>query len=499
GRGDNADFDDDNDGVEDEQDACPLRPNDNIGDPCNGDEDADGFADGADNCPLVANANQSNFDGDGSGDACDEDVDGDGLANNVDFCAFTPAGNQANAQGCGPNQRICDSLADVRGHRFETEVCALVDAGLWPTQAGQTQFNPDEDVSWVDEIVTFLNVAGLGDEAAAFVGGPCPNNPYVSYAMAQRIVKFRQCPQDGWPQLMYSAIEEAERAFWKASEENVGIWKQITENYRGPFSDRERPFYIWRSYFAFAYERDALPDWNENLDPDTMNFTVQYGTQVVTKSQAAYLIYQIFEMGKEERIDLPEHVAYLNHARAMAGLDADYDVNGPMKKGELIGLGMRLMKLEGCIDYEDEVDNPFGNIADDYEYVAELAEAGRRGVIRNGEGDFRGAAGTWVFNTERTFNRLGEIIWLYRILRLGVACKQSCYTLWLNNRDQVNFSADDVLGNKYDLQATCAYVLDALPFTDELAGGLIDTHLDEIPEAEESLVTIYRMLQVGME
>jgi hypothetical protein len=170
-----------------------------------------------------------------------------------------------------------------------------------------------------------------------------------------------------------------------------------------------------------------------------------------------------------------------------------------MKRGELIGLGMRLMKQEECIDYANDVVNPFRNIADNYEYMAELAEAGRRGVIRNGEGDFRGAAGTWVFNTERSFNRQGEIIWLYRILRLGGACKQSCYTLWLANRDQVNFSADDVLGNKYELQATCAYVLDALPMVDVLANGLIDTHLDQIPEAEESLITLYRMLQVELE
>ena len=49
------------------------------GDACDTDDDNDGVVDGADNCPLVANADQANTDGDARGDACDADDDNDGV------------------------------------------------------------------------------------------------------------------------------------------------------------------------------------------------------------------------------------------------------------------------------------------------------------------------------------------------------------------------------------------------------------------------------------
>ena len=50
------------------------------------DDDNDGVLDGADNCPLTPNPTQGDSDGDGDGDACDGDRDGDGVANGSD-CA----------------------------------------------------------------------------------------------------------------------------------------------------------------------------------------------------------------------------------------------------------------------------------------------------------------------------------------------------------------------------------------------------------------------------
>ena len=41
------------------------------------DDDNDGVADSGDNCPLVANADQKNSDTDPLGDACDDDRDGE--------------------------------------------------------------------------------------------------------------------------------------------------------------------------------------------------------------------------------------------------------------------------------------------------------------------------------------------------------------------------------------------------------------------------------------
>ena len=74
-----VDTDDDNDGVLDANDNCPLVANvnqadndgDGIGDVCDPDDDNDGILDGADNCPKTANANQADADHDGAGDVCD--------------------------------------------------------------------------------------------------------------------------------------------------------------------------------------------------------------------------------------------------------------------------------------------------------------------------------------------------------------------------------------------------------------------------------------------
>ncbi len=81
GVGNNADSDDDNDGILDEEDAHPLVKDDT---------DGDGVYDGFDNCPAAANASQADSDSNGIGDACDDgpegDLDGDGKSNGVDNC-----------------------------------------------------------------------------------------------------------------------------------------------------------------------------------------------------------------------------------------------------------------------------------------------------------------------------------------------------------------------------------------------------------------------------
>jgi hypothetical protein len=112
GAGDLCDTDDDNDGLPDTSDNCPLVANlnqansdsdshgnacdncasvanenqldtdaDGLGDDCDPDDDADGVLDVSDNCPLVVNGNQNNYDGDSLGDVCDPDADNDGLLN----------------------------------------------------------------------------------------------------------------------------------------------------------------------------------------------------------------------------------------------------------------------------------------------------------------------------------------------------------------------------------------------------------------------------------
>jgi len=77
---DNCDDDDDNDGVLDINDNCPMQANtdqadndgDGEGDACDDDDDNDGILDGFDNCPFIYNPGQEDIDNDGIGDICDK-------------------------------------------------------------------------------------------------------------------------------------------------------------------------------------------------------------------------------------------------------------------------------------------------------------------------------------------------------------------------------------------------------------------------------------------
>lgn len=132
-------FDQDGDGILDNQDSCPATVNDNIDldadgidDACDPevsgdtDVDGDGVLNGEDNCIAIANPSQRNTDSDLFGDACDIDRDGDGVQDQVknddgtfasvpdDNCPLVSNRDQADRDEDGVGN-ACDVDADGDG------------------------------------------------------------------------------------------------------------------------------------------------------------------------------------------------------------------------------------------------------------------------------------------------------------------------------------------------------------------------------------------------
>jgi gliding motility-associated-like protein len=82
---------------------------DGIADNCDPDDDNDGIPDTEDNCPLTFNKEQFDLDGDGIGDRCDDDIDGDGVMNSEDNCpeAYNPGQEDRDDDGIGD---VCDLM-----------------------------------------------------------------------------------------------------------------------------------------------------------------------------------------------------------------------------------------------------------------------------------------------------------------------------------------------------------------------------------------------------
>jgi len=112
GIADACDTDDDNDGLADETDNCPARPN-----PDQKDQDSDGVGDFCDNCLTTVNPDQADTDGDGVGDTCDDcpivanpdqaDADDDALGDVCDNCPYAANPDQADLDQDGVGD-ACD-------------------------------------------------------------------------------------------------------------------------------------------------------------------------------------------------------------------------------------------------------------------------------------------------------------------------------------------------------------------------------------------------------
>ncbi len=65
-----------------------------LGNACDYDDDNDGVVDSLDNCPLAPNPGQQDFNQDGRGDRC-EDSDGDGILDYLELPQALPKGGGA--------------------------------------------------------------------------------------------------------------------------------------------------------------------------------------------------------------------------------------------------------------------------------------------------------------------------------------------------------------------------------------------------------------------
>jgi hypothetical protein len=134
------DLDDDGDGVEDPEDACPFASVEGA------DLDLDGIPDACDACPSTpppeGQPGHLDADCDGDGDVCDTDDDNDGVADSSDNCSHTVNPDQADVDGDGIGDAcsLTDELCELRCPQAEPEREVVVDLDRNAPCAGRNTF-----------------------------------------------------------------------------------------------------------------------------------------------------------------------------------------------------------------------------------------------------------------------------------------------------------------------------------------------------------------------
>ncbi len=108
-------------------DGWPNKDADKLADCVDPDDDDDGIVDTQDNCPLVANGGQDNSDADALGDACDPDDDGDGWPDAQDCAPLFKLIYPTAIEACDGIDNDCDNATDEAtcgdGNPCTTDTC----------------------------------------------------------------------------------------------------------------------------------------------------------------------------------------------------------------------------------------------------------------------------------------------------------------------------------------------------------------------------------------
>jgi predicted CXXCH cytochrome family protein len=170
-----VDFDFDDDGLNDNADNCTDVLN-----PDQTDTDLDGIGDVCDNCPFTTSSNRTDSDLDGSGDACDacpndfyNDADADGICGDVDICPADPL-NDIDADGvCGDTDN-CSNTANADQADYDRDgtgdACDLT-CDIDRTTQHWVNIYPDHDDSYaIAEDTNYIYITGYTRKPLAGAG-----------------------------------------------------------------------------------------------------------------------------------------------------------------------------------------------------------------------------------------------------------------------------------------------------------------------------------------
>jgi hypothetical protein len=158
---------------------------DGQGDACD-DSDSDGTTDAVDNCRDVKNSSQQNTDGDGQGDACDNDDDNDGLPDASDNCPLVaspdvgdddgdgvgdvcdncPQDENADQQDCNGNGvgNACDPVFSLCPEDFQRLTRGLITRdSIIPIPTGCQSCPFELGVDWLERVSLPVEIAAPGD------------------------------------------------------------------------------------------------------------------------------------------------------------------------------------------------------------------------------------------------------------------------------------------------------------------------------------------------